>query len=192
MRNMAVWIGVRGMGVEGGGGGGDDEVVVGGRDDGDDVGGCEEGAEEELALCETWRWTSSFSTRPSLPLPVTSVMEMLCSLIRWRTAGVAREACLPGIVSALLSDCRPNGPPISSFSIFCSACCGSSFFFSGVGVDSPVLLGVSASLASSSGLISLCMSMSTSGCYASGIVLYRRSMRPPHLAHNCHIVGLVM
>lgn len=170
MRNMAVWIGVRGMGVEGGGGGEDNEVVVGGRDGVDDEdGGCEEGAEEELAFCETWRWTSSFSTRPSLPLPVTSVMEMLCSLIKWRTAGVAREACLLGVVSALVSDCRPSGPPISSFSIFCSACCGLSFF-SGIAVDSPVLLGVSASLASSSGLISLCMSMSTSGCYVSEMV----------------------
>lgn len=37
--------------------------------------------------------TSSFRTRPSLPVPVMSRMLMPCVLRRPRTAGVARDAC---------------------------------------------------------------------------------------------------
>ena len=45
------------------------------------------------SFCETNLRTSSFKTRPSLPVPVMSRMLRLCVLSMPRTAGVAREAC---------------------------------------------------------------------------------------------------
>ena len=63
--------------------------------------------------------TSSFSTRPSLPVPSMSSILSLRSLSMPRTAGVARDACFPGcrcglVVSVVGSggkdrDCADDG-----------------------------------------------------------------------------------
>lgn len=73
---IAVWMGVRGVTLSG------------------SVGTCVLGVGWVEGCWEMWRWTSSFITRPSLPLPRISVMLSLCSCIRCRTAGVARFWCL--------------------------------------------------------------------------------------------------
>lgn len=53
---------------------------------------------EVFCVCDreaAYLWTSSLSTRPSLPLPGMSSMLILSSFVRCRTAGVASDACLP-------------------------------------------------------------------------------------------------
>lgn len=62
---------------------------------GDDTGAVNVGAllEAVESLVSMCRRTSSFMTRPSLPVPVISRMSILCVLRRPRTAGVASEAC---------------------------------------------------------------------------------------------------
>src|SRR5437762_2559452 len=48
----------------------------------------------ESDFVEAYFCTSSFRTRPSLPVPGMSSMLRLSSFVKWRTAGVARVACL--------------------------------------------------------------------------------------------------
>lgn len=55
--------------------------------------------------------TSSFNTRPSFPVPEISSMSMLCSLVKYRTAGVASEACLPDERGLLALGFPPSQSP---------------------------------------------------------------------------------
>jgi hypothetical protein len=123
-----------------------------------------------------WFCTSSFSTRPSLPVPSISSIFNLRSLIRCRTAGVASEACFPGCRCAFgcsfdSSVGRAWGTSgvdepstAASFVSFLptSSSCSSCASFLGVSFSAS-LSGPSFRRASSAGEISLCISMSTRG-----------------------------
>lgn len=58
--------------------------------------GVEAGAAAGLEPLALNARTSSFSTRPSFPVPWTWWISMPNSLMILRTAGVAKEACFPG------------------------------------------------------------------------------------------------
>lgn len=70
-------------------------------------------------------WTSSFRTRPSLPVPVTSAILMSSSFKRPRTAGVANDECCLGMEGPLVS--LSVSPTFTAFGRCCSAmvcgCC---------------------------------------------------------------------
>jgi hypothetical protein len=133
------------------------------------------------------RTTSSFSTRPSLPVPSMSSICRLCSLTMCRTAGVARDACFPSCRCGFESSCVGFGgsgdacsgsgvSPIEAFVSFrptsspcsCGSACGASCFAS---LPNPSLRS-----ASSAAEISLCMSMSTRGF--GGQPLHRKTVHP--------------
>lgn len=56
--------------------------------------GCGDGVVGASSRAAAKVWTSSFRTRPSLPVPVTSDISTLSSFKRPRTAGVASLECL--------------------------------------------------------------------------------------------------
>lgn len=101
-------------------------------------------------------WTSSFRTRPSFPVPVTSAMLTSSSFKSPRTAGVAKDECCLDIGPLASPSVSPT---LTAFSTCCSA------FFCGGCADGeePACSAVGVVRASSSGEISLWMSISHSG-----------------------------
>lgn len=135
-------------------------------------------ADVELFACfaaSACLWTSSFRTRPSLPVPSMSSMFNFRSLSMPRTAGVANEACFPscrcGFVSSVEGSsgrgagCSEDGTsPFAAFVSFLptsnSCFCGLADFEAS---STSPLSEPPFSRASSAADISLWISMSTRG-----------------------------
>lgn len=102
-------------------------------------------------------WTSSFRTRPSLPVPVTSAMLTSSSFRSPRTAGVANNECCLDVEGPCAS------PPVSlTFTAF-APCCSAMSCGCGADGEEPACLAGGVVRASSSGEISLWMSISQRG-----------------------------
>lgn len=94
-------------------------------------------------------WTSSFRTRPSLPVPVTSAMLMFSSFKRPRTAGVANdEWCLD-------SEGPVASPSVSPTFTALRRCCSAMFCGCRADGEEPACSAGGVVRASSSGEISL-------------------------------------
>ena len=99
-----------------------------------------------MSLAAANLWTSSFRTRPSLPVPAMSVMLTSSSFKSPRTAGVANVECFSGFV----------GPPASrSVTLALPPCSSVAFCGSGADDEEPGCSAGGIVRASSSGEISL-------------------------------------
>jgi hypothetical protein len=137
--------------------------------------GAEDGAEMPAPAFADWvcLCTSSLRTRPSLPVPSMSSILKFAALTMWRTAGVAREACLPGGFRGRDSGCTgsagkdgadcagvsPVAAAVSFLATSITCAFGSGLF----GASSVLVSAPPSRTTASASDISLWMSMSTRG-----------------------------